>query len=126
MPHLCILQQLNFRPCISDPPSSFPSFFVKCLAFTLGQWTCDEGFFKNVPNNWPIMSCLLTCLSYQHPQRRDFLNSNTSIVCPVELSVHVLKSCFPSKEFCNSGRGLSAARRLQATPLLQTSLFPIP
>ena len=30
-----------------------------------------------------------------------------------------------SKEFCNRGHGLSA-RRLQATPLLQTSLVHIP
>ena len=37
-----------------------------------GQWTCDDGFFKNIPNNWPFrqmggMNCgvfLLELLAY--------------------------------------------------------------
>ena len=36
----------------------FLLFLSSALAFTYGQWTCDEGFFKNVPNNWPILADL--------------------------------------------------------------------
>ena len=71
------------------------------------------------------------CISYQSFNRVPFnkmIWSRTNQFEPNQNNLDGPKSFWPyrrtSKEFCNRGRGLSAAslRRLQATPSLQTSL----